>query len=53
MRDGPLDMRMDTDRGETAADYLARVTETELKRVLTVWRRTQRGAHCTRHRDCA
>ena len=32
--DGPLDMRMDPGRGESAADWLARVDERELKRVL-------------------
>lgn len=32
--DGPLDMRMDTTRGESAADWLASVTETELARVM-------------------
>jgi 16S rRNA (cytosine1402-N4)-methyltransferase len=32
--DGPLDMRMDTTRGETAADWLARATVDELTRVL-------------------
>ena len=34
LRDGPLDMRMDTHRGETAAEYLAHVDEQELIRVL-------------------
>lgn len=34
MREGPLDMRMDTSRGPTAAEWLATVTETELVRVL-------------------
>jgi len=33
-RDEPLDMRMDTTRGETAADLLARVDETELANVI-------------------
>lgn len=33
-RDEPLDMRMDTTRGETAADLLARVEETELADVI-------------------
>lgn len=28
--DAPLDMRMDTSQGESAADYLARATETEI-----------------------
>lgn len=32
--EGPLDMRMDTSRGETAAQYLARVDARELTRVL-------------------
>lgn len=33
MHDGPLDMRMDSSRGESAADWLARVDETEMARV--------------------
>lgn len=33
-RDGPLDMRMDPDQGESAAEWLAVVTEGELERVL-------------------
>ena len=33
-RDEPLDMRMDTSQGETAADLLARVDETELADVI-------------------
>jgi 16S rRNA (cytosine1402-N4)-methyltransferase len=33
--DAPLDMRMDSSRGETAAQYLARVTPEEFRRVLT------------------
>ncbi len=32
--DGPLDMRMDPTRGESAADWLARVDEAELARVI-------------------
>jgi 16S rRNA (cytosine1402-N4)-methyltransferase len=32
--EGPLDMRMDATSGETAAEWLARVSETELVRVL-------------------
>jgi 16S rRNA (cytosine1402-N4)-methyltransferase len=32
--DGPLDMRMDTSRGETAAEWLARATADELTRVI-------------------
>jgi len=34
--DAPLDMRMDTTQGETAAQYLARVDQHELVRVLRV-----------------
>jgi 16S rRNA (cytosine1402-N4)-methyltransferase len=34
MRQGPLDMRMDPTKGVTAAEWLARVNETELVRVL-------------------
>jgi 16S rRNA (cytosine1402-N4)-methyltransferase len=32
--DGPLDMRMDTTRGESAADWLAHATQQELTRVI-------------------
>jgi len=35
--DGPLDMRMDTSRGQTAAEWLATVTETELKEVIRAY----------------
>lgn len=34
LRDGPLDMRMDTGRGVSAAQYLAQVDERDLVRVL-------------------
>lgn len=34
MQDGPLDMRMDPDSGDSAADFLARGTETEIADVL-------------------
>ncbi len=33
--DAPLDMRMDPTQGESAAEYLARVTPEELRRILT------------------
>jgi 16S rRNA (cytosine1402-N4)-methyltransferase len=33
-RDGPLDMRMNPERGPSAADWLANVSEPELRRVL-------------------
>ncbi len=36
-RDGALDMRMDPESGESAADWLARVEEKELARVLKVY----------------
>ena len=45
MHDGPLDMRMDTTQGETAAELLQRITEAELGRLLRdlgdvrAWRR--------------
>lgn len=35
--DGPLDMRMDPEFGLSAADWLARVSEAELARVLAEW----------------
>lgn len=34
MQDGPLDMRMDPDSGDSAAEFLARATETEIADVL-------------------
>jgi len=37
MRDGPLDMRMDTSRGETAADFVNRADESALKEVISVY----------------
>jgi len=33
-RDGPLDMRMDTSCGQTAAQWLARATESEIREVI-------------------
>lgn len=36
-KDGPLDMRMDTSQGESAAQWLANVDEQELTRVLKVY----------------
>ncbi len=33
-RDGPLDMRMDTTRGETAAEWLARASVEEIRKVI-------------------
>jgi len=34
VRDGPLDMRMDTTRGETAAEFVNRADESELREVI-------------------
>ena len=34
-REGPLDMRMDTTRGETAAQWLARASEKEIREVVS------------------
>lgn len=34
MRDGPLDMRMDTSGGQSAADFVAGATESEIARVI-------------------
>jgi len=36
-REGPLDMRMDTTRGETAAQYLARADRSELAQVIRTY----------------
>ncbi len=34
LRDGPLDMRMDPDKGKSAAQYLAEISESDLRRTL-------------------
>ena len=36
-RDGPLDMRMDTTRGQTAAQWLAHATEQEIREVVSTY----------------
>jgi 16S rRNA (cytosine1402-N4)-methyltransferase len=36
-KDGPLDMRMDTTRGETAAEWINRATEQELREVIATY----------------
>ena len=36
-REGPLDMRMDTTRGETAAGYVARADQSELEQVIRTY----------------
>jgi 16S rRNA (cytosine1402-N4)-methyltransferase len=37
VREGPLDMRMDTTRGETAAQFLARADEKEIREVISTY----------------
>jgi 16S rRNA (cytosine1402-N4)-methyltransferase len=37
LRDGPLDMRMDPTRGESAADWLARATQEEIREVIKTY----------------
>ena len=37
MRAGPLDMRMDTSRGETAADFVNRAAESALREVISAY----------------
>ena len=44
LNDGPLDMRMDPDRGESAATWLGKVSEQELKRVLRIYGEEKRAA---------
>jgi 16S rRNA (cytosine1402-N4)-methyltransferase len=34
LRDGPLDMRMDPDKGRSAAEWLAEISESDLRRIL-------------------
>ena len=43
VREGPLDMRMDPETGESAADYLNGVEPGELSRVLTLYGDVPRG----------
>ncbi len=37
LRDGPLDMRMDPDSGTSASEWLTRVDEADLKRILKIY----------------
>jgi len=37
VREGPLDMRMDTTRGQTAAEWLAAATESEIREVIKTY----------------
>ena len=48
LRDGPLDMRMDPDAGISAAEWLARVDERELKRVLKTYGEERHAARIAR-----
>jgi len=48
LRDGPLDMRMDPDAGISAADWLARVDEKELKRILKIYGEERNAARIAR-----
>ena len=47
-RDGPLDMRMDTTRGETAAELVARLSEQELAEVLRTYGEERRARSIAR-----
>jgi 16S rRNA (cytosine1402-N4)-methyltransferase len=47
-QDAPLDMRMDRDRGETAADLLARIEERDLRRILIRWGEEKRSGAIAR-----
>lgn len=49
MREGPLDMRMDTSQGLTALEWLAKVDESELKRVLKVYGEERFSGRIARH----
>lgn len=48
LRDGPLDMRMDPDSGESASDWIARVDEADLKRVLKIYGEEPNAARIAR-----
>jgi len=47
-QDAMLDMRMDANRGERAADLLARIEERELRRILFVWGEEKRAGAIAR-----
>lgn len=47
-QDGPLDMRMDPDSGESAAAWLRKVSEQELRRVLRVYGEEKQAARIAR-----
>ncbi|MEM9208361.1 MAG: 16S rRNA (cytosine(1402)-N(4))-methyltransferase RsmH [Pseudomonadota bacterium] len=46
--DGPLDMRMDPDRGESAATWLGKVSEQGLKKVLRIYGEEKQAARIAR-----
>ncbi len=48
LRDGPLDMRMDPDTGESASEWLARVDERELVRTLKTYGEEQKARRIAR-----
>ena len=48
MQDGPLDMRMDPSRGETAADLLARLDQEALRRLLAEYGESRRPGRIAR-----
>jgi 16S rRNA (cytosine1402-N4)-methyltransferase len=48
LRDGPLDMRMDPDRGVSAAEWLSTVDEKELRRVLKTYGEERNAARIAR-----
>lgn len=49
MREGPLDMRMDTSQGLTAKQWLTKVDQEELKRVLKVYGEERFSGRIARH----
>lgn len=49
MREGPLDMRMDTSQGLTAREWLSQVDEDELKRVLKTYGEERFSGRIARH----
>lgn len=48
LRDGPLDMRMDPDTGQSARDWLASVEEREMKRVISKFGEEKHAARIAR-----
>ena len=53
LRDGPLDMRMDPGRGESAAAFLARATAEEIARVLGRYGEEREGGRIARALEAA